>query len=60
MKQTNELARKKKKQQQQTNNQTGFSRRADERYGSKNISSCTVSYTSLLMKTDLYFQPVLS
>ena len=27
---------------------------------SKNISSCTVSYTALPMKTDLHFQPTLS
>ena len=26
---------------------------------SKNISSCTVSYTALPMKTDLHFQPTL-
>ena len=26
----------------------------------KNISSCTVSYTALPMKTDLHFQPTLS
>ena len=27
---------------------------------SKNISSCTVSYTALPMKTDFHFQPTLS
>ena len=27
---------------------------------SKNITSCTVSYTALPMKTDLHFQPTLS
>ena len=35
--------------------------RSDGRYGfEKNISSCTVSYTALPMKTDLHFQPTLS
>ena len=36
-------------------------RRSDGRFGfEKNISSCTVSYTALPMKTDLHFQPTLS
>ena len=38
-----------------------FCHRSDGRHGfEKNISSCTVSYTALLMKTDLRFQPTLS
>ena len=38
-----------------------FCQRSDGRHGfEKNISSCTVSYTALPMKTDLHFQPTLS
>ena len=37
-----------------------FCHRYDGRHGfEKNISSCTVSYTALPMKTDLHFQPTL-
>ena len=38
-----------------------FCHRSDGRHGfEKNISSCTLSYTALPMKTDLHFQPTLS
>ena len=38
-----------------------FCHMSDGRHGfEKNSSSCTVSYTALPMKTDLYFQPTLS
>ena len=38
-----------------------FCHRSDGRYGfEKNISSCTVSFTALPLKTDLHFQPTLS
>ena len=38
----------------------GFCHRSDGRHGfEKNISSCTVSYTALPLKTDLHFQPTL-
>ena len=43
------------------NNLLRFCHRSAGRHGfEKNISSCTVSYTALAMKTDLHFQPTLS
>ena len=44
-----------------TTNVLRFCHRSDGRHGfEKNMSSCTVSYTALPMKTDLHFQPTLS
>ena len=38
-----------------------FCHRSDGRHGfEKNMSSCTVSYTALPIKTDLHFQPTMS
>ena len=43
------------------NDHLRFCHRGHGRYGfEQNISSCTVSYTALPMKTDLHFQPTLS